>query len=134
MSTDAHRRTPVSTERPSEADDLGDESELSGASLFTILWEAVSDQLGTAATAALFRRAAKRASLRCPELIELIIVRENLRYWYEVAPGWQERRARAPLALRELFAELRPILTELTGPVILKQILQVPALKGRAFS
>ena len=110
-----------------------DPEQLSGASIFTILWEAVADVLGTATTAALFRRALKRAMPLHPELGQLVIVRENLRFWYEVAPSWQERHVLAPPALRELVAQLRPMLVEMTGQVVVQQVLQMPALKGRGF-
>ena len=57
-----------------------------------------------------------------------MIVRENLRFWYDVAPSWQERHVLAPPALRELVAQLRPMLVEMTGQVV--DVLTVVILSG----
>ncbi len=57
-------------------------AELSGAGLFKDLWESLADVLGTAATATLLRRAARRAVPRSPELAELAIAKANLEYRY----------------------------------------------------
>ena len=103
---------------------------LSGAALFAILWEALADLLGTAATATLLRRAARRAAFRCPELSRLLIVRERLEYSYSVDPAWSERQATVPLALRELLAELRPLLVEMTGQIVVRHLQQIPELSA----
>ena len=105
--------------------------ELSIAALFTILWEALADVLGTAATATLLRRAARRAAARCPELAELAISREKLEYRYALPPAWAAGTDGTPLALRELVAELRPLLVELTGPVVVRRLERVPELRER---
>ena len=103
----------------------------SPAVLFNILWEALADVLGTAATAILLRRAAQRALPRCPQLAELAIERENLEYRYTLPSTWEDRTEVLPEALRELIGELRPLLVELTGPVVLRHLEQVPELRER---
>jgi len=104
-------------------------AELSVAELFTLLWDALADILGTAATATLLRRAARGATLRCAELDELAIARENLEYRYTVPPGWEN--GGPPIALRELVTELRPLLVELTGPIVLRRLEAIPELRQR---
>ena len=94
-----------------------------------MLWEALADVLGTAATATVLRRAARRAAPRCPELAELAIQRENLEYLYTVPSAWKDPAEGTPPALRELVAELRPILIELTGQVVMRHLEQSPELR-----
>jgi hypothetical protein len=104
-------------------------AELSAATRFTMLWEALADVLGTAATATVLRRAARRAAPRCPELAELAIQRANLEYLYTVPSAWKDPAEGTPPALRELVAELRPILIELTGQVVMRHLEQSPELR-----
>jgi hypothetical protein len=105
---------------------------MTGAALFAILWDAIADLLGPATAAALLRRAALKAAPRCPELDQLSFIREDGGYRYEVAAAWKAgSRPRAPLALRELMAELRPLLVSLTGQVVVRHLDQTPPLKGR---
>ena len=106
-------------------------AELSIAALFTLLWDALADVLGTAATATLLRRAAQRAAPRCPELNEVVISREKLAYRYTLPPAWADGAEGTPLALRELVAELRPLLVELTGPVVVRRLERIPELRER---
>jgi len=102
---------------------------LCAALLFNMLWEALADLLGTAATATLLRRAARRALPRCPQLGELTIERENLEYRYRLPGAWEDPDKILPPALRELVGELRPLLVELTGPVVLRHLEGVPELR-----
>ena len=99
------------------------------AALFTILWDALADVLGTAATATLLRRAAGRAARRAPELGELVIKRETLDYVYQTPPAWEDGLGDPPGALRELVSELRPLLVDLTGTVIINHLARIPALR-----
>jgi hypothetical protein len=82
-------------------------AELSVAALFTILWDALADLLGTAATATLLKRAAYRAVARSPELAGLVIRRDGLIYRYSCPPAWNDKSEGTPLALCELVGELR---------------------------
>jgi hypothetical protein len=101
------------------------------AVLFTILWDALADLLGTATTATLLRRAAKRATTRSPELAGLIIQRDGLVYRYTCPPAWNDKSESAPLALRELVGELRPLLVEMTGQIVIQHLEQILELRER---
>ena len=106
-------------------------ADLSSADLFTLLWDSLSDILGTAATATLLRRAARRAVPRCPELGELGIVREKLEYRTTLPSAWADGVDDTPRGLRELVSELRPLLVELTGPVVFRRLERIPELRAR---
>jgi len=93
-----------------------------------MLWDALADLLGTAATAAIVGRAARRALPRSPELGELRIARVDREYGY-VLPGSFERTEGPPPALRNLLDEIRPLLVELTGQVALRHLQRVPELR-----
>jgi len=101
----------------------------SAASLFNLLWDELAGVLGTAATAILLRRATQRALARNRQLAELIIERENLEYRYRLPSSWEDRAEEMPAALRDLIGQLRRLLVELTGPVILRHLEQIPELR-----
>ena len=113
---------------PSESAE-GD-AELSASELFSVLWQALADILGTAAAATLLRRAAQRAASRFPELAEVSIGRDSFEYRYTLPPAWGDRTT-APRALRELARELWRLLEELTGHVVVNGLAQIPALRDR---
>jgi hypothetical protein len=92
------------------------------SALFVLLWTALSDVLGTAATATLLRRACKRAAVRAPVLEELFIVKTDLVYTFETPAAWNNDGDEPPDGLRALLVELRPLLTELTGPVLVRRL------------
>jgi len=108
---------------------------LDAAALFAIVWEAIAEVLGTAATAAIVRRAAGRAAPDNPELVDVIIRREKLEYRYTLPHVWSRRSAgpeeRAPIALRALVAEIGRLLVELTGTVVIGRFEQIPELRAR---
>src|SRR4051794_14580074 len=89
------------------------------AQAFAVLWSALHEVMGSAATAALLRRAAKHGSDRAPELGHLVVTRERFEYRYEVPSAWAQQ---SPDALVVLLSELRPLLAELTGPVVLRRL------------
>jgi hypothetical protein len=101
------------------------------AGLFAVLWDALADLLGTAAAAMLLRRAAQRASKRHPELSELAIVRESLDYRYTLPSAWHDRTAGTGHALRQMVAELLPLLEELTGPLVIRHLAQIWELRDQ---
>lgn len=105
--------------------------ELSSAALFTLIWDALADLLGSAATATLLRRAARRARAHDQELAEVTIVRENLQYRYTLPPTWNDASAGTRRTLRCLVGELLPLLVELTGPVVVSRLSLVPELRER---
>ena len=89
------QRVQTAVKGSSETEEGG--ATLSAAALFAIVWERSPEVLGTAATAAIVRRAAGRAAVESPELVDLVIVRENLEYRYTAADAWSHTdRAATP--------------------------------------
>ena len=107
--------------------------ELSIAALFTLLWNALADLLGPAATATLVKRAAKRAAARSPELAGLIIQRHLLVYSFTCPSGWSGPSTGTPPVLRDLIDELRPLLVEMTGQLVIQRLEQIFELRARGF-
>jgi len=117
---------------------------LSAAALFAILWEALTVLLGTAAVAAIVRRAVSRAAAECPELLDLVISREQLEYRVTLPPGWSQSAERGSqsaergsqsaeresISLRCLVAEIRRLLIELTGTVVIRHLEKIPELRA----
>lgn len=100
------------------------------AELFQRLWDEVADLVGTAATAALLRRALKRASARQPELAGLLLRREGLGYAWTFPADWHDpgRRDAVEQLQRLVRDELHPLFRELTGLVIARRLAQSPEL------
>jgi hypothetical protein len=86
------------------------------------------DLLGTAATAAILKRAARRAEVRAPELCTLLFQRVDREFSYTL-PAVFDRTEGPPAALRALLDELQPLLRELTGSIALRKLEQVPQLR-----
>ena len=100
------------------------------AELFQRLWDELSDLVGTAATAAVLRRALKRASAKQPALAAVVLRREGLEYAWGLPSAWHDPARRDAVEhLRRLVRdELHPIFRELTGLVIARRLAQVPEL------
>lgn len=112
----------------------GGDIALSPSALFAIVWDALADMLGTAAAAAIVRRAAARASTECPELTGLVILREELEYRYTLPASWSlDAVGRVPIGLHALAAEIGRLLVELTGTVVVCRLEQIPELRDGAF-
>ena len=103
----------------------------SGEKLFSLIWEALADLLGTATAAVLVRRAARRGVGVSPELAELEISIADLEYRYTVPHAWTEDAGDTPTALRTLLAELLPLLVELTGGIAIHRLERIPELRER---
>jgi len=102
---------------------------LPSAVLLKILWDELADLLGTAATAVVVDRAARRARTRNHELEGLTVSRVAGHFGYVVPPALV--RAKGPsAALSALLDELRPLLVELTGQVAVRHLEEVPELRG----
>ncbi len=108
--------------------DAGGGPNLPAAALFAIVWDALADVLGTAAVAAIVRRAAGRAAAESPELAELGVSRERLEYRYTLPKSWSADGG--PVALRVLARELGRLLVELTGTVVVRRLEQIPELRA----
>jgi len=119
----------VPDSEPSSEDDAS--AALRGAALFKLIWDSVADVLGTTAAATLLRRAAQRAMPRSPELGEFAILRTDAGYTYTLPRALVGKLEHTPVALRELVVELRPLLAELTGQVVVRRIEQIPGLQER---
>jgi hypothetical protein len=89
----------------------------------------MADILGTGATATLLRRAVRRAAERRPDLKDLHIRKEALEYTFTVPDSWNEPQPTAMDALRDVARELRPMLAELTGSVVLRQLEKLELLR-----
>lgn len=101
----------------------------SAAQLFDLLWETMVDVLGSAATATLMRRSAKRAATRRSDLEGLIVSRTGFNYSYQVPDAWRDCRPEPVASVRELARELSPLLIELTGSVIIRRLSAIPDLR-----
>jgi hypothetical protein len=101
--------------------------DLTVAQRFAVLWDALADVLGTAATATLLRRAMKGAAGRAA-LQGLSIERDGFSYAYAVPESWHATHGGKPLeALMAVIDELRPLLVELTGPIVIRRLERVGA-------
>jgi len=115
----------------------GGDGEIDAAALFAIVWDAIAGVLGTAATAAIVRRAAGRAATDSPELIDVVIRRERLEYRYTLPHAWSHtaspatQEERTPIAFRALVSEIGRLLVELTGTVFIGRLEQIPELCAR---
>ena len=99
------------------------------AALFGIVWESLADLLGTSVTAALLRRSALRAAVRRPELQHFVVTRVGFEYRHTLPDGWDLATPQSIDALRDLFAELTPLLIESTGPVVITRLTAIPELR-----
>ena len=100
------------------------------AELFDLLWGSLADVLGTAAAATLLRRAIKRAASRIPSSELVTVVRDGLDYKYRFPETWnQPGNEEALRALRVVAAELRVLLIELTGPVVVRRLARLAAFR-----
>ena len=118
----------MSSDPPGDGRSSDPAGRFSAAARFTVLWESLADVLGTATAATLLKRAARRAATRSPELARLVIQRDGLVYGYTLPPAWTLKSEGTP-ALRELVTELRPILIELTGQVVIRHLDQFLELR-----
>ncbi|MCA1825511.1 MAG: hypothetical protein ABR567_10645 [Myxococcales bacterium] len=69
--------------------------------------------------------------LRSPELGDLQVLRTDGGYTYALPRALVGRVEHTPTALRELFGELRPLLLELGGNLVVRRIEQNPWLQER---
>ncbi len=95
----------------------------SAAELFDLLWGSLADMLGTAATATLLRRAIKRVVSQISWSEPVVVTRNGLEYEYRLPETWKQPGNEEALgALRVVAAELRVLLVELTGPVVVRRL------------
>jgi hypothetical protein len=107
-----------------------DQDATSAAELFDLLWESLADLLGTAATATLVRRAFKQVAFRTSGSEPVIVTRRGLEYEYRVPEAWKQPGNEEALgALRAVAAELRVLLVELTGTVVVARLGRLAAFR-----
>jgi hypothetical protein len=107
-----------------------DQDATSAAELFDLLWESLADVLGTAATATLVRRALKQMASRTSGSEPVIVTRSGLEYEYRVPEAWKQPGNEEALgALRAVAAELRVLLVELTGTVVVARLGRLAAFR-----
>jgi hypothetical protein len=100
-----------------------DQNAPSAGELFDLLWESLADMLGTAATATLLRRAIKHAASQTSWSEPVVVTRNGLDYKYRLPETWkQPGNEKAVGELRVVAAELRVLLVELTGPVVVRRL------------
>jgi hypothetical protein len=90
--------------------------------LFAIVLETMVDVIGTAATATLVRRSARRIAQRNQQIECVSVDRDGIDFKYTVPDHWRSEGDDALTALRELALELSPLLVELTGPVLIRRL------------
>jgi hypothetical protein len=100
-------------------------TELTTAQLFALLWGALADTLGTAATAALVRRSVRAAALE-----DLAVRRDQLEYGYTLPRTWSDPAPAGLEDLRELCRALRPLLVQLTGVLVLRRLESVAPFRA----
>ena len=93
------------------------------------MWESMADVLGTAATATLLRRSIKRANLRQPGLDGVVIARDGFEYSYVVPDRWKSSGPEQLAELRGLTEELSTLLKQLTGPIVINRLNNLPELR-----
>ena len=107
-----------------------DQDATCAAELFDLLWESLADVLGTAATATLVRRAIKRATSQTSWSEPVVVAKNGLDYEYRLPATWkQPGNEKALGALRVVAAELRVLLVELTGPVVVRRLGRLASLR-----
>ena len=73
----------------------------------------------------------RRAMPHSPELDDFAVTRTDAGYSYSLPRALVGKVEHTPVALRELVGELRPLLVELTGQVVVRRIQQIPELQER---
>ena len=107
-----------------------DQDATSAAELFDLLWESLADLLGTAASATLLRRAIKQAASQASWSEPVTVARNGLDYQYRLPETWkQPGNEEAVGALRLVAAELRVLLVELTGAVVVRRLGRLDAFR-----
>lgn len=101
----------------------------SAAALFAIVWDALVDVLGCAATAALITRSARLASTGRPALAALRVERIGFEYRYRLPERWNTTDPGALDALRALARSLHALLDGLTGSVVTRRLRGIPELR-----
>jgi len=98
--------------------------------LFGILWGMIAEVIGSAATATVLRRSARRAAAAGANVEGLAFERTSFEYSYVLPDDWRTSSPEAMNALRAVARELLVILRELTGAVLVRRLYANPDLKS----
>jgi len=102
----------------------------SAAELFELLWESLADVLGTAAAATILSRAIKRTAAHGSSAEPVVVTRKGPDYEYRLPDTWrQPGNEEAMNALRGVAVELRMLLIELTGPVVVRRLARLASFR-----
>lgn len=93
------------------------------------VWATLAETLGTTATAALIRRAARRASTSAHRLEQFLVEGQGYSYRLQMPEKWAGDETAAQSDVRCLLQELCLLLTDLTGDVITAKLATVPAIQ-----
>ena len=91
-------------------------------------WHTVAESLGTTATAALMRRAAKRATVQTPSLTNFRVEGAGYTYRFTSPAVWESAEPSAAEEVRALLGELCALLSDLTGDVVTSRLVSDPAV------
>lgn len=103
------------------------------ADLVRVVWDQLVDLLGSAAAATLFRRAWKRASASAHPQLTVEILRNGFEYEFRLSDAWLQAEPPTLAGLQLLGAALTTLLRELTGPLVLRRLYEIPALRSHGF-
>lgn len=101
----------------------------SASELFDVLWASLRDVIGPTATATLVGRSIKQARAGHPQLDEIAIVQRHFEYTYTLPPAWKTADAAAYAQFKAIVEELWPLLSSLTGTLVLKRLSSVRLLQ-----
>jgi hypothetical protein len=96
--------------------------------IFVAVWTALTDMLGSSATAALVQRGVARAARTHAAASQIVITRAEFEYTYEIPEAWSRPAADADAAMRSVVRELCAVLVPLTGTVVVRRLRAVPLL------
>jgi hypothetical protein len=105
----------------------GNDTVVSTGSAFVAIWESLSEVMGTPTAAILLERARSRAARRDNGLNAVAIKREGFDYRYEMPEAWLTTVDKALMGT--LIAELVPLLTELTGQLVVNRLAKLEILR-----
>jgi hypothetical protein len=126
----ARHRPTIPPREPSRLRQTAREDRACTASaVFEVLWGSLADVIGPTATAALIQRSVKRASADQPELHDVVIARDRFVYTYSLPTSWSQTADAPTSALKQVLRHLWPLLSELTGSVVVRRLEQDPFLR-----
>ena len=98
------------------------------AELFDALWIGLRDVIGPTAAATLLQHSIRRARTSHPSVDDVGIVHRQFEYTYTLPPEWNTTDAAARNSLQAIVEELWPLLSSLTGTLVVKRLSAVPEL------